>query len=116
MAGINDGLSAPSRRGVPGVLGLLFDVGVPGTGGRTDLGFTVVLRRDSEEIAALYFLCVDERRFGVVNVVRANLASMSEMEPLEDAELEDVDSGRLGVKGASFVGLLAAGVLGTVIA
>jgi hypothetical protein len=112
VAGISDGLSAPSRRGVPGVLGLLVDVGVPGTGARVDLGFTVLLVRDSEEIGALYFLCVDERIFAVV--VRANLASMSEIEPLED--VEDVDNGRLGVKGAGLVGLLPAGVLGTAIA
>jgi hypothetical protein len=109
VPGISDGLSAPSRRGVAGVLGLLVEVGVPGTGARIDLGFTVVLVRDSEEMGALYFLCVDERIFGVV--ARANLASRSEIEPLED--VEDDDSGRLGVKGAGLVGLPTAGVLGT---
>jgi hypothetical protein len=69
------------------------------------------LVRDSEEIAALYFLCVDERILGVVE--RAILASMSEIELLED--VEDVDNGRLGVKGAGLVGLPPAGVLGTAI-
>lgn len=111
MVGINNGLSAPSRRGVPGVLGLLVEVGVPGTGARAYLGFAVLLVRDSEEIVALYFLCVDERMLGAA--VRANLASMSETEPLED--VEDVDNGRLGVNGAGLEGLLPAGVLGTTI-
>ena len=111
VVGINNGLSAPSRRGVPGVLGLLVEVGVPGTGARAYLGFAVLLVRDSEEIVALYFLCVDERMLGAA--VRANLASMSETEPLED--VEDVDNGRLGVNGAGLEGLLPAGVLGTTI-
>jgi hypothetical protein len=110
-AGINKGLSAPSRRGVPGVRGLLVDVGVPGTGARLDLGLTVLLARDSDETEALYFLCVDERRLGVVE--RPNLPSTSEIEPLED--VEDVDSGFLGVKRVSLASLLPAGVLGTTI-
>jgi hypothetical protein len=108
---MSKGLSAPSRRGVPGVRGLLVDVGVPGTGARLDLGLTVLLARDSEETEALYFLCVDERRLGVVE--RPNLASISEIEPLED--VEDVDSGFLGVNMVSLESLLPAGVLGTTI-
>lgn len=111
MAGIEDGLSAPSRRGVPGVLGLLVEVGVPGTGARANLGFTVLLVRDSEEIAALY-LCVDARILGMC--VRANLASMSEIELLE--EVEEVEMGRLGVKGTGLVGLLPAGLFDTAMA
>lgn len=111
VAGIEDGLSAPSRRGVPGVLGLLVEVGVPGTGARANLGFTVLLVRDSEEIAALY-LCVDARILGMC--VRANLASMSEIELLE--EIEELEMGRLGVKGTGLVGLLPAGLFDTAMA
>ena len=46
---------------------------------------------------------------GVVD--RVNLASMSDIDPLED--VEDVANGRLGVKDTGLVGLVPAGVLGT---
>jgi hypothetical protein len=128
VEGIKEGLSAPLRLlGVPGVLGRLCDpsffVGVPGTGANVDLDLKVVdglfFERDSTERGALYFLCVEFRRIGVLTRERRALRESAEDELLIVVEVVDTldwaDRGRLGVNGAGRTALDAEGVEDTLL-
>lgn len=94
-------------------------MGVPGTGANVDLGLKVVdgltFERDSIERGALYFLCVEFRRIGVLTRERRALRESAEDELLVAVEVVDAldwaDSGRLGVNGAGRTVLDAKGVL-----